>query len=204
MSNKTRLLPQLWLGWLLVAAALALGIITLRNGLSTAAHSSAAIVDTSSTAEVSVDQPLPQDSIAGVVRPHQAVSVEPQDPMAALRAVDQRRAAEASKNQRYWQEGFASQDVNPSWAAAKSREIQQLAASDDIKSAGAKPPVEMKVECRSSLCKVTAEFASNSDAQDWVEIFSLTSGKAFSGGATSVKTLPDGTAELTVITAARN
>lgn len=192
------------LGWVLIAVVLVLGALTLRGGGRPQNAATTASKPADTAASLASDTTAPAAAPAKVAprKPQGASPQTPEELEEQLRAYDLARAKEAEANDRYWVEGFAAQRVNPAWAAPKERLIRDLVASEQFARVRSLPR-DFRVECRTTLCQVTAKFASPTAAEDWAQFFMLYGGPDFSGGATMVKTQPDGSAHFRVISAAR-
>jgi hypothetical protein len=202
MNGFSRHVSRFWLGWLLVAAVVVLAIMTLRASTSTQREALVAVSDEPAPA-TQVHAKPGSSSARYPAQPAPSVDDPAREALEHALAMEHRRMEKGEKDQRYWQEGFAAQRVNPEWAPPKEREILQLVGSDKFKASNASPE-GLEVECRSSLCRVTADFPSNVAAQDWTEFFTLYSASRFSGGLSRQETIAGGKARLTIITAARN
>jgi hypothetical protein len=99
---------------------------------------------------------------------------------AAAQAVAERRAVLARKRQEVQarvdrtQAAFANryqnEAVDAGWANAKEAELTRLATSDTIRQAGVEVR-NLSVDCRSSMCRITGEFDSIGDGDDWFMLY---------------------------------
>lgn len=147
-------------------------------------------------------RPLPATAARTAVAKESPPALTPEQVQQRLIDTEKQRAVEAEAAQRYWVEGFAAQSVNSSWARAKEDEVRKIVEADDFDAYGVRPK-DFQIECRSSLCKVTATFPSQDKAEDWMRAFTLKTAQGFSGGATQTVKQPNGEATVRIITSAR-
>lgn len=106
------------------------------------------------------------------------------DPRAGLAAAAQsivakreemaRRRKEVQARVDRTQQAFASRHrgeaVDPAWSNAKEAELTKLATSDQIKQLGVDAR-DLNVDCRTSMCRITATFDSTAAGDDWVVLY---------------------------------
>lgn len=74
----------------------------------------------------------------------------------------ERNAAMASR--------FVAEKADPAWSGAHERELASLQDSGPMRDAGAKA-TNFRVECRSTICHIHAEFPSQGMANDWLQLY---------------------------------
>ena len=127
-----------------------------------------------------VTQPDQQASAQAATRPgpRRGMSVPGQPmSMAALRDQRQQTADKRKKVQQQvdrTQAAFAAkyenEPVDAAWAGAKEAELMGLGVSDQIRQLGAEPQ-NMAVDCKSSMCRITGDFATMSTGDDWITLY---------------------------------
>jgi hypothetical protein len=139
-----------------------------------------------------------------VARPEQPLGVrvrpagEPSTPaeasaqMRAFLADFERRNAEHAQAMA---REFASQRVDPAWAAETERRLDEAMTKDELVLSGIVPQT-LEYSCRSTLCRVDATFAKHNDAADWGVMLVTTAGPVFANAMPTVTAGPDGTARL--------
>lgn len=65
---------------------------------------------------------------------------------------------------------FAAEKPDPAWASAHEKDLASLQDSGPMRDAGAKAE-DFKAECRSSLCRIQADFPNQSMASDWLQLY---------------------------------
>lgn len=70
------------------------------------------------------------------------------------------------------------QAVDPTWKAPTEATLSKIAEDDALLSSGIAPEA-VRADCRSSTCRVSADFGSPADAQDWAVLFTAMTGKDF-------------------------
>jgi hypothetical protein len=190
MAARAARAPRLWIGWVLVVTAVGLAIIAWRvrtpAGQAEPVQQSPAVVAASPAASVAP----PSGSAAQRPGPSSAIET--------LRARAQAKAARAQSRQQYWVDGFAAQKIDPQWAGKQQQALLAMTRTGDFASDPAKPR-DLAIDCKSSLCRLQASFASAAQAQDWTELVTLHSGGRFTGGATQISMRKDGTAGVMII-----
>lgn len=70
---------------------------------------------------------------------------------------------------------YRRESVDARWAAVQEGALQRASTSRQIARTGANP-ANLDVDCKSSVCRVEADFASRGAAEDWVTLFLLGAG----------------------------
>ena len=120
------------------------------------------------------------------------------------RIAEQRKqsAARLDRAKRDAAAAFAQEPVDPVWSAATERRIDQVAALPAIQQNSAAPK-DMRVECRSSMCRVTSDFTTSGQADDWTMLFMASVGSTLPQSLVSRVTNPDGSQSVVIYSRAR-
>lgn len=109
---------------------------------------------------------------------------------------DQMRA-ERERVARELERGHRAEPVDPAWAGKAEPTLNQLAASPEI-AVSELHPDGLKTDCRSSTCRISGTFNSNSDAEQWGMLLVTGAGKTFRQTRTVVVPTGDGKYELRI------
>jgi hypothetical protein len=74
---------------------------------------------------------------------------------------------------------YESEPIDQARASAKQQALETLQSNRQIEELGARP-VALDVACRSTICRVQAEFASRVAADDWLTLHLLKAGREMS------------------------
>jgi hypothetical protein len=99
-------------------------------------------------------------------------------------------------------EAFQREPVDPSWAPKKEVELNSIAAQPAFETAGAVPK-DMRVDCKSSMCRLDGSFATNGQAEDWVLLYMSSVGSALPNAVVTRTPNPDGTTSVEIYGRAR-
>lgn len=88
-----------------------------------------------------------------------------------------------------------SDPVDPAWSAQAETELTTLARGDWVSEAGG-GPARLVVDCRSTRCRIEADFVRRSQAEDWSELFLTQAGGTIYRSQTVLIPRTDGGAEL--------
>jgi hypothetical protein len=101
----------------------------------------------------------------------------PQSPLEASRLMRERNAKSRKemhdtivRTQDTFSRRYASESVDPAWAAPKEAALDRLSMSETIEQAGAVPS-NVTVDCKSSMCLVSADFPNRGDADAWFALY---------------------------------
>jgi hypothetical protein len=67
-------------------------------------------------------------------------------------------------------ERFSTEKADPAWSGAHERELMSLQDSGPMRDAGIKP-ADLRAECRSSTCRIQADFPDAGTASDWLQLY---------------------------------
>jgi len=110
-----------------------------------------------------------------------------------------RKSAEQKKKAA---EAFQREQVDPAWAPQKEVELNKIAAQPGFEASGAVPK-DLRVECKSSMCRLDSSFASNGQAEDWILLYMSSVGSAMPNAVVSRVPNPDGTTRVEIYGRAR-
>ena len=98
---------------------------------------------------------------------------------------------------------FSSERADPSWAMGREQSLVANSTSPQINDLHVEPK-NFQAECRSSTCRVTADFTSRSNAEDWFTLFLTNTGTRMGRTSYQLSANPDGSAHIEVYGTARN
>jgi hypothetical protein len=117
------------------------------------------------TAPMRDGRPLPQRSVAQPMTPEMVR--ERQAVLAKKRAEVQQRV---DQTQAAFRARYAGEPVDAAWAGAKEAALAQASVSPQIRELGVEPG-NLAVDCRSTMCRITADFPSTSAGDDWFTLY---------------------------------
>jgi hypothetical protein len=103
--------------------------------------------------------------------------------------VDRTQAAFASRHR--------NETVDPGWSNAKEVALTKLATSDQIQQLGVDAR-NMAVDCRTSMCRITADFDSMAAGDDWVVLYMNNAAQQLPAASYKYIQHPDGTVTINV------
>jgi hypothetical protein len=92
---------------------------------------------------------------------------------------------------------YRSEKTDPAWAAAKERELLPLTQVTQIQQMNAVPK-QLDIDCKTSSCRVQADFDSSGAANDWATVFTASLGTSMPTGTVQQVTNPDGSVTIEV------
>jgi hypothetical protein len=110
-----------------------------------------------------------------------------------------KKSAEQRKNAA---EAFQREPVDPAWAPKKEVELNSIAAQPAFETAGAVPK-DMRIDCKSSMCRLDGSFTTNGQAEDWVLLYMSSVGSALPNAVVTRTPNPDGTTSVEIYGRAR-
>jgi hypothetical protein len=188
--------------WLVVATLVALIAAAVVYQRTRGSQASDAVVPTEGTASDSYEARRTARSVA-MPAPRQPLTqemvAERRQAMVAKRAevqqrVDQTQAAFMSK--------YNTEPVDPAWAGGKEAALAQLATSPQMQEIGAEPK-NLAVDCKSTMCKVTADFPSTSAGDDWFTLYMNSVGAQVPTASYKYVRNPDGSYSINVYAVGR-
>ena len=97
---------------------------------------------------------------------------------------------------------YAAEPVAAAWAAGKEAVLLAASDSPEIRRVGATPG-NYRASCRSSMCRIDADFPDKGAMEDWLTLFSTGNGGELPFQAYVVSRNPDGSFHLDVMALAR-
>ena len=97
---------------------------------------------------------------------------------------------------------YAGEPVDAAWASAKEAKLLAASSSDEIRRSNAVPE-NYRANCRSTVCRIGADFPNRGAAQDWLTLFSTGVGSELPNEAYIVTNNPDGSVHLEIMGLAR-
>lgn len=135
---------------------------------------------------------------------------DPAGTMTATEMIVAQKAAQQHESQKVVEAGrnklsaqYQSERVQGSWAVAMEQTLERLSTTPQIEELNAKP-TSIDVNCRTSVCRITAEFPSKLAADDWFTLYSLNAGPQMPNVSYNQTFNPDGTAHVEIFGLARN
>lgn len=116
-----------------------------------------------------------------------------------MRAAYIKRTEESRRNA---VETFNSERVDPQWAPQKEVELGKIAKQSAFETAGV-APTDLRMDCKSSMCRIDGSFTSSGQAEDWVLLYMSSVGSALPNSIVSRTQNPDGTTSIQVYGRAR-
>lgn len=80
------------------------------------------------------------------------------------------RAEKATRVYDLAQAQFAAQPVNPAWSSRTEQGLRKL-ADDAVFAKVQAQPKDLQVDCKSSMCEIRSQFASDGQARDWTQVY---------------------------------
>lgn len=98
---------------------------------------------------------------------------------------------------------YDGEGVDHAWATAKQSELMAFRTSQQIEAIGAQAD-NLAINCRTSVCRIDADFSSRSEAEDWTTLYLTGAGSRIPNASTRVVPNTDGTFHLEIYGLARN
>ncbi len=97
---------------------------------------------------------------------------------------------------------YESETIDRQWAGNKQRTLESLQSNAQIEELNARPSA-FDVACRTSTCRIQADFPSRLAAEDWITLYLLNAGPEIMNSSVNRTILPDGTASIEIYSQAR-
>lgn len=97
---------------------------------------------------------------------------------------------------------YSEERADASWAGPHEARMLDASRSDQIAQLQAEPQA-LDIDCKASMCRVVADFATRSVAEDWFTLFSI-GGSGMPTASYEHSFNPDGTARVTIYGLMRN
>ena len=111
---------------------------------------------------------------------------------------EQRQAQRAAIMLADLEHRFSNERVAPAWASAKEAVIREANTGEQIAQLQAFPR-QLSVQCKSSTCRVEADFQTRTQAEDWLTLFSLGLGSQLPQTAFNRIVAPDGSVRIVLL-----
>lgn len=98
---------------------------------------------------------------------------------------------------------YAHEQVDARWAGRTEATMLQASRSAQVLELGAEPHA-LEIDCRTSMCRVQADFASQSSAEDWFTLFSTNLGREMPKASFLYSRNDDGSARVLAYGLARS
>lgn len=92
---------------------------------------------------------------------------------------------------------FASEKVDPAWSGVHEQDLASLQGSNPMQDAGVKA-ANFQAECRSTMCRIQADFPSRSMANDWLQLYMGSVGDRLPMATAHQATNPDGSVRIEI------
>ena len=186
------------LPWVLLALVVAViaGVTLYRQfvaGENSASDAADRVTDRNQTPFVEADAPGKRSS--GTARPKAAMS------MAAV--MEKRKQMVAASQERIQKrntamiETFAAEKPDPAWSNAHEKNLASLQDSDPMRDAGVKA-ANFQADCRSTMCRVQADFPDASVAASWLQLYMGSVGDRLPVATAHQVTNPDGSVRIEI------
>lgn len=136
----------------------------------------------------------PRAALSGRARLEDAVARRRESRQAQIKRSEEQRKKAA--------EAFARESVDPAWAPKKEVELNTIAEQPTFEEAGAIPK-DMRIECKSSMCRLDGSFTNKGQAEDWVLMYMSSVGSALPNAVVTRIPNPDGTTRVEIYGRAR-
>lgn len=105
--------------------------------------------------------------------------------------------AERDRKMAAFEQSHRAEPVDAAWATKAKTDLDAIVTSDAMQNSGIKP-ADYSADCRSSTCRVAAQFKSSGDAEDWGTFYLASSGKTIRQAKMTVVQNPAGGAEVRI------
>lgn len=150
------------------------------------------------TVQSAQGEPPPRDVGAGRAQPDAGAGPDGKRSLLMGTPEDRERARREYENLgRDLERAHASQPVDAAWKSKTEASLADIAEGEGLQQSGI-APAGMRTDCRSSSCRVSAEFDKSSDAQDWATMFVTMTGDQFRTARFVTTQTPDGKTEIRI------
>jgi hypothetical protein len=92
---------------------------------------------------------------------------------------------------------FAAEKPDPSWSPMHEKDLASLQDSDPMRDAGAKA-ANFRADCRSTTCRIQADFPDSGAAADWLQLYMGSVGDRLPMATAHKVTNPDGSVRVEI------
>lgn len=93
---------------------------------------------------------------------------------------------------------YQMETTNQKWAAAKQLELEKFVVVPQMEAINA-IPTEFDVRCRSSMCRIVADFPSRTAADDWSTLYMTNNGGLLPRASLNTTAQADGSVRLEIL-----
>lgn len=194
-----------WFALVLVVALIAAVTWSMRPGSTSEADAAAVTASNGSDDGIDTanDAIAPQSIAGGMSEPLPANAAE------ALARLESQKARDRAEVDKVLAAGrnklvgrYESETTDQSWANAKQVELAQFSTSAQIEAINVEPG-NLDIACRRSICRIGADFASRSAAQDWATLYLTNMGDRLPNAFFEMSANTDGSTHIDVYGLAR-
>lgn len=110
--------------------------------------------------------------------------------------------ADRDKQMAEFERSHRAEPIDATWAAQARSDLGAIVESEALKTSGIEPS-DYTADCRSSTCRISANFTSSGNAEDWGTFFLASSGKTLRQAKMTIIQNPQGGAEVRIYGARR-
>lgn len=158
-------LPWILLGAIVLVIA---AVMFIRSRQPAAPPIAAAPTDTAVAAPVDGNRRPPSAGLSGADAAALRESVR--DRTRQLAQKKQAVQAQVDQTQAQFSSRFKSERTDTAWAGAKASTLEGLRLSDQMRQMEIDPK-NMNVDCKSTMCRITADFPNTSAGDDWATLY---------------------------------
>ena len=92
---------------------------------------------------------------------------------------------------------FAAEKADPAWSGIHEKELASLQDSDPMRDAGV-TAANFKTDCRSTICRIQADFPNSGTANSWLELYMASVGDNLPVATAHQVTNPDGSVRVEI------
>ena len=97
---------------------------------------------------------------------------------------------------------YESEPIDHAWATVKRAELMELGTSEQIEAIHAQP-TNLGVDCRTSVCRIGADFPNPTAAEDWATLYMTSEGANLPQASLKTVVNPDGSVHLDIFANAK-
>jgi hypothetical protein len=97
---------------------------------------------------------------------------------------------------------YTSETIDASWADGKQVELAQFSTSQQIQEVHAEPK-NLVIDCRRTVCRITADFANRTASQDWATLYLTGAGSRIANASLETIANADGSVRMEIYGLAR-
>lgn len=105
--------------------------------------------------------------------------------------------AERDRQMAAYEQSHRAEPIDAAWAARAKSDLDSIVTSEAMVASGIKP-ADYAADCRSATCRVSAQFKSPGDAEDWGTFYLASSGKTIRQAKMTIIQSPAGGSEMRI------